>query len=111
VDSSADCRKPEKSELVWLRGWRLFPHVDGFQQSLSVGQIDVVWQLSTRQAVDSDPHLVLRQHSGVPVRYPRVVAVLATQYREAFKATDPQGLENSYALILSSHKSVQPFTS
>jgi hypothetical protein len=36
---------------------------------------------------------------------------LATQYREAFKATDPQSLENSYALILSSHKSVQPFTS
>jgi hypothetical protein len=78
VDSSEECQKPEKSELVWLRGWRLFPHVDGFQQSLSVCRIDVIWQLSTRQAVDSDSHVFLRQPSDVPVRYPRVVAVLAT---------------------------------
>jgi hypothetical protein len=78
VDSSEECQKPEKSELVWLRGWRLFPHVDGFQQSLSVCRIDVIWQISTRQAIDSDPHVVLRQHSDVPVRYPRVIAVLAT---------------------------------
>jgi hypothetical protein len=95
---------------MWLRGWSLFPHVDGFQQSPSVYRIDVIWQLSTWQAVDSDPHVLLRQHSDVPVRYPRVVAVLATQYREVFKATDPQGLENCYALVLSNHKSVQPFT-
>jgi hypothetical protein len=88
----------------------LFPHVDRFQQRLSVGQMDVIWQVSTRQAVDSDPHVLFRQHSDVPVRFPRVVGVLATQYREVFKATDPQGLENSYGLILCSHKSVQPFT-
>jgi hypothetical protein len=78
VDRPAECQKPEKSELVWLRGWHMFPDVDGFQQSLSVCRIDVIWQLSTRQAVDSDPHVLLRQHSDVPVSYARVVAVLAT---------------------------------
>jgi hypothetical protein len=30
-----------------LRGWQMFPQMDGFEQSLSVGQIDVIWQLST----------------------------------------------------------------
>jgi hypothetical protein len=70
VNRSEECQKPEEFELAWLRRWRLFPQVDGFQQSQSVARIDVIWQLSTWQSVDSDPHVLLRQHSDVPVRYP-----------------------------------------
>jgi hypothetical protein len=40
-------RRSSASYLAWLRCWRLFPQMDRFQQSLSIGQIDVIWQLST----------------------------------------------------------------
>jgi hypothetical protein len=37
----------------------VFPLVDGFQQNLSVGQINMIWQLSTWQAVDADVEVLL----------------------------------------------------
>ena len=82
----------------------MFPQVDGFQQRLSVGQIDVSWQLSTWQAVDADIKIPLRRHCDVPVRCPGVVAILATEHSDIFKTTDPQALQNSYGLIHCIHK-------
>jgi hypothetical protein len=38
------------------------------------------------------------------MRCPCVVAVLATQDGDIFKSTDPQALENSYALIHRIHE-------